>query len=715
MPTDRDLIHQTLKGNLRAFDALVRKYQSVIYAQARHLIQNPQDAEDLTQEVFIKAYQNLPQLRDTNRFAGWLSQIVKNVCVTWIHQQKGVSKSCQRDVDPILSLSSAEATPEQFLMKKELNQTILEAIDSLPAVDGAVAHDFYIDHLSYDEISEKHGLSHRAIASRLHRAKQRIAEKVKRSLSVFGIFWKDWETSILRGMKIMSTVSRSWFISFAIHLGLAGIIGGYLVTQGQPFKDLRGVEIFQPANPPPKPQVRKPVIKPVQKPDVPIKNTVIVEPVKVQQRTMNAASVRTATVQPQTVSAFSNQALRLNAPVNPNVPKVVNPHAPVPQVLTHTDVPVSDAPDALALSSPVVTGTGKNGGHMSRGIGNSGRGISGGTVQVRITDVFKLPPGLAMVKEVGAVRDALDEVVDGILLGNLEVPPLPRGEPGGRVIGKGRDIRGVFRFTRLRHSLSDWWADASSLNAFAKWLNERTQIRTDMNVEGGALKLTDANVMKSPILIMTGHELALAKAKTIKKMDAGQMFRGIKDSQFSQSEAVSLRHYLVEKEGLLIFDDCGFHAAAQSMTRLFLTNMRYIMPEYHVGRIPNSHEIYHNFYQMGGPPIGFDIYQHGAAAFSTGGRSSLPPRNFLEGILIGDKLSVLVIRRDYMCAMESISLPSRAVHYSPGVYRSMTNVAIYALTHGKISDYSGYVPEDKQEQQRVPTRAPQAARIGAVE
>ena len=68
-----------------------------------------------------------------------------------------------------------------------------------------------------------------------------------------------------------------------------------------------------------------------------------------------------------------------------------------------------------------------------------------------------------------------------------------------------------------------------------------------------------------------------------------------------------------------------------------------------------------------------------------------------------------------MCAMESISLPSRRVRYSPGVYRFMTNVAIYALTHGKISDYSGYVPEDKQAQQRVPTRAPQAAKIGAVE
>ena len=351
MLTDRNLIHQTLTDNPRAFDTLVQKYQPMVYARARLLVQNPQDAEDLTQEVFIKAYQNLPKLRDASRFAGWLSQIVKNVCVTWLHQQKETSKSCQRDGDPILNLPSAEATPEQFLIKKELNQAILKAIDSLPAVDGLVASDFYLNHFSYDEISEKRGLSHRAIACRLHRAKQRIAEKVKRSLGAFGVFWKDWETSILRGMQIMSTASRSLSISFVIHLGLASIIGGYLVTQNQPFKDLMGVEISQPANTPPKPQVRKPVIKLVQKPEVPIKNTAIVEPVKVQQRVMNMAIIGASTVQPQTISAFSNQALKLNAPVNSNVP--------MPQVVAHTDDPASNAPDALSLSSPGVTGTGK--------------------------------------------------------------------------------------------------------------------------------------------------------------------------------------------------------------------------------------------------------------------------------------------------------------------------------------------------------------------
>ena len=294
-----------------------------------------------------------------------------------------------------------------------------------------------------------------------------------------------------------------------------------------------------------------------------------------------------------------------------------------------------------------------------------------------------------------------DDVVENITLGNVKVPPLPRGEPGGRVIGKGKDIQGVFRFTRIRHHLSDWWADASSLNALAKWLNERTKIKTDMNVEGGGLKLTDTNLCKTPLTFLTGHDPSLARSRDL----LGNGYNASKiEGRFTEAEAAGLRRYLVEKGGFLVFDDCGVNAPAQAMVRLFLAQMRYVMPEYHVERISNNHEIYNNFYEMGGPPVGYDVFWWGTRP---------PKRNFLEGISVGEKLSVIVVRRDYMCAMESISLPTRSVHYSPGVYRFMTNVVVYALTHGGISDYSGYVPESALEATKFPTRPPAAAdRIG---
>ena len=486
--------------------------------------------------------------------------------------------------------------------------------------------------------------------------------------------------------------SGAFMTSLVLHAVIAFIAGIYLVTQTEQFKDLVGAEVLQPKEPP-KPKVRKPVVKPIIKPTVPTQNTVVVEQVQVQPR-VTTAFVAKSNFQPQTVLEFSNQSVKVEAPINPNVPRVVTPNAPVPTVVTHADLPVSDAPGALAFSAPVATAP-------SAGPANIGRGVAGGAVQVKVA--FERPPGLAMVENVGAARDALGDVVENITLGNVEVPPLARGEPGGRVIGKGRDIRGVFRFTRIRHSLSDWWADASSLNALTKWLNERTKIKTDMNVEGGALKFTDANLFKTPFVFMTGHDPSLVRSRNL----LGRQYGGGKmDSRLTETEAAGMRRYLVEKGGFLVFDDCGVNAPAQAMIRLFLAQMRYVMPEYQIERIANDHSIYDNFYEMGGPPVGYDIFWWGTRP---------PKRNYLEGISVGEKLSVIVVRRDYMCAMESVSLPTRSVHYSPGVYRFMTNVVVYALTHGSISDYSGYVPEDTLAKKELPTSAPEAAKVGGFE
>ena len=219
-----------------------------------------------------------------------------------------------------------------------------------------------------------------------------------------------------------------------------------------------------------------------------------------------------------------------------------------------------------------------------------------------------------------------------------------------------------------------------------------------MNVEGGGLKLTDTNLFKTPLAFMTGHDPSLARSRQL----FGDGYRtGRIAGRFTEAEAAGMRRYLVEKGGFLVFDDCGVNAPAQAMVRLFLAQMRYVMPDYHVERISNNHEIYNNFYEMGGPPIGYDVFWWGTRP---------PKRNYLEGISVGEKLSVIVVRRDYMCAMETISLATRSVHYSPGVYRFMTNVVVYALTHGGISDYSGYVPESALTEKGLPIRPPAAAR-----
>jgi len=219
MPTDRDLIRQTLTGNQGAFGELVRKYQSAVYAQALRQVHNPQDAEELTQDVFLKAYQNLNQLRDADRFAGWLKRIVSNECASWLRQHGAERQACEVDSDLLSELPSQDAAPDGALIQRELRQAILQAIDSLPALDRAVAKSFYIDQLSYEEISDQHGLSHSAIASRLHKAKGRIAQKVKRSLGSFVWVLQRWETFLSGGIKTMPVIlikAISWIAAVSV-------------------------------------------------------------------------------------------------------------------------------------------------------------------------------------------------------------------------------------------------------------------------------------------------------------------------------------------------------------------------------------------------------------------------------------------------------------------------------------------------------------------
>ena len=494
-------------------------------------------------------------------------------------------------------------------------------------------------------------------------------------------------------MRFFGSGSKSFLISAIVHGVAFVVLSVYLIVQHPKVQEMIETTFFEQKKQA-KPKRRPPVVKTVPKPVISTEQP-IVTTVQVTPRITTSAAVRVTSIQADTVLQFSNKYVAFDAKINPNAPRVVNPSRPVPQVVTHADLPVSDAPGALDFAAPVASGTG--------GGPPIGRGIIGSGIKVGRAAQIARPVGLTMVANVGAKLDALGSVVEHMTLGEAEVPALPRGEPGGRVIGKGKDIQGVFRFTRIRHSLSDWWADASSLNALSKWLNERTKIKTDMNVEGGAVKLTDANVMKCPMLFMTGHDPAMVRSRNL--LGSGGAGSGGKlDNRLSEPENAAMRKYLIEKGGLLLFDDCGVNAPAQAMIKIFLAVLRQAMPEYAVERLQPDHEIYNNFYEMGGPPIGFDIFWW----------STHPPkRNYLEGISVGEKLSALVIRRDYMCAAESVSLPTRSVHYSPGVYRFFTNVAVYSLTHGAISDYGNYVPEDTLAKKMLPTVAPQAAKISA--
>ncbi len=82
-PTDAELVEHCLSGNFDAFEILFKRYQGHVHGLAYHIVQDFEEAKDLTQETFIKAFQCMSQLREPARFASWLFKITRSVCLDY--------------------------------------------------------------------------------------------------------------------------------------------------------------------------------------------------------------------------------------------------------------------------------------------------------------------------------------------------------------------------------------------------------------------------------------------------------------------------------------------------------------------------------------------------------------------------------------------------------------------------------------------------------
>ena len=271
----------------------------------------------------------------------------------------------------------------------------------------------------------------------------------------------------------------------------------------------------------------------------------------------------------------------------------------------------------------------------------------------------------------GGIQDLPLDVKNPILV--------PEDRLGAVLEGEGTEIRGHIRLIRLKHSLSDWWQDPTAISSFAKWLGENTNLRADMKYAGGSLRLTDSRILDAPLVIMTGHDKDITVGRNLTK-------EGPLTNSFSASERSALRKYVVERGGMLFFDDCGFHGL---FAAIVADELQTIFPEYPLENLPHHHEIYNIYYQLPRPPVGGDVFW--------GSENQPKPTQFKyqKGITINNRLAVVYNRKDYMCAMETVEIESRTMlrlRRSKDVHRFMTNLLVYAMKYGGNTDRSGYKP-----------------------
>jgi RNA polymerase sigma-70 factor (ECF subfamily) len=218
------LVHQTLLGNQVAFEKLVIKYRHKIFALVKAYVKNSADAEDLTQEVFLKAYQNLSSLNDHRQFSSWLRRIAQNHCTDWLRRQRENHLSFEEI--KVAETAKMAPSPEEMALRQEFREIVWQAINSLLEIDRRLIEARYLENTSLKQLQADYGLSYCAIAGRLKRAKQKVREIVQKVLGGFFALpgQEVLEKIFLGGIEAMklSLKIKLVTVSAVVMLGLGG-------------------------------------------------------------------------------------------------------------------------------------------------------------------------------------------------------------------------------------------------------------------------------------------------------------------------------------------------------------------------------------------------------------------------------------------------------------------------------------------------------------
>jgi len=185
--TDQQLVQRAQRGDLRAFDLLVLKYQGRIAALVSRYVSDAGEVEDVTQEAFIKAYRALGKFRGDSAFYTWLYRIAANAAKNHL-----VAKGRRPGADATIEdaegfdeggLLLESASPEALAMGGELAEVVESALNALPDELKAALMLREFDGLSYDDIADVLGCPVGTVRSRIFRAREAIDQRVKEQIS----------------------------------------------------------------------------------------------------------------------------------------------------------------------------------------------------------------------------------------------------------------------------------------------------------------------------------------------------------------------------------------------------------------------------------------------------------------------------------------------------------------------------------------------------
>ena len=176
---EAQVIERVLSGDVNAYEQLVTQYEKSVYNLALRMTDNPEDAADMAQEAFIKAYNSLSSFRGDSKFSVWLYRIVSNVCLDFLRRQSrrpAVSLSVEDDDGEETQLDDPDESmsPESQLERKLTRESVREGLRQLPEDYRQILLLRELQGLSYDEISQTLGIGVGTVKSRIFRAREKL-------------------------------------------------------------------------------------------------------------------------------------------------------------------------------------------------------------------------------------------------------------------------------------------------------------------------------------------------------------------------------------------------------------------------------------------------------------------------------------------------------------------------------------------------------------
>ena len=177
---DEEIISRILKGDQNAFSALVEKYQNYVFTLVLRFTENREDAEEIAQDVFVKAYRSLADFRGDSKFSTWLFTITRTTCLSFLRKKKLDTQSLDNERTGLQVENRESAFNANLVEQKSRHTMLTQAISMLSVDDAQVLNLFYKAEQTLEEIGKIMRLDPNTVKVKLHRARQRLKEKMEK-------------------------------------------------------------------------------------------------------------------------------------------------------------------------------------------------------------------------------------------------------------------------------------------------------------------------------------------------------------------------------------------------------------------------------------------------------------------------------------------------------------------------------------------------------